>query len=105
MITRGWLTVVLGAWLVIAAFLAFGMHGQETDDLIVGLVVATIGFTMFRQRPMVGWVVALLGMWVCVSAFIPTMVEGSGLYWNNVVMGAIIAAAGLFSVRPRKEVS
>ena len=99
MVLKGWIAGVLGLWLVIAAFLSLGTHAQETDDLVVGLVVAIIGLTMFRSSPLLGWLILMLGVWVFVAAFFPSLVEGSGLLWNNVLIGGMIALSGFAAIR------
>jgi hypothetical protein len=103
MVTRGWIAGILGLWLVIAAFLALDVHTQETDDLIVGLIVAIIGLTMFRNSRILGWSILLLGIWVFIAAFFPSLVEGSGLFWNNILIGGLIALAGFTAIRYGKR--
>jgi hypothetical protein len=101
---RAWIIVFLGLWLIVAAYLSLGTHGQETDNLIVGFVVAIVGFSMMRRAAMLGWVAGWLGVWVFMSAFIPPLVDGSGLHVNNVVFGSLIAFTGFGTIRTRKEV-
>lgn len=101
---KSWIIVVLGIWLAVAAFLTLGMHGQELDNLAVGLVVAIVGFSMMNHKPAIGWGAGLLGGWVVISAFIPTLVEGSGLHYNNVIFGVLIAVAGIDAMRKPKQV-
>jgi SPW repeat-containing protein len=81
-------------WLALTPFLGLGQAGNLWDDLIVGTVVAIVGFWMKGDRSWQGWLAGLLGLWMIVAAFIPDLVAGAGLTWNNLVVGLVIAAAG-----------
>jgi len=91
---KGWTIGILGLWLALTGFLGLGQVGNLWDDLIVGTVVAIVGFWMTGDKSWQGWVAGLLGLWMLVAAFIPDLVAGAGLTWNNLVVGLVIAAAG-----------
>ncbi|GMR14320.1 MAG: hypothetical protein BMS9Abin29_2569 [Gemmatimonadota bacterium] len=91
---KAWTVGILGLWLALAGFLALGQSGNLWDDVIVGTVVAVVGFMMIGETPWQGWLSGLLGLWVIIAAFIPTLLAGSGLVWNNLLAGFLIAAAG-----------
>lgn len=82
---------ILGLWLILAPFLALGHMGNFWNDLVVGLLVAIPAFAMIGRKPALGWTAGLLGLWMIIAAFIPAVHLGSGLYWNNIVIGLIIA--------------
>jgi hypothetical protein len=100
---RAWIVVGLGLWFVAAAHLSLGNHGQELSNVLVGFVVAVLGFSMMHGRAMIGWIAGWFGVWMIVSAFIPTLVEGNGLHINNIVFGLSIALTGFEATRRRKE--
>jgi uncharacterized membrane protein YccC len=100
---KAWTTGILGLWLLVAAFLNLGRTGNLWNDLAVGIIVAVVGFWMVREKPWQGWVAGLLGLWTIIAAFIPGLLTGSGLLWNNVIVGAVIALAGFAALGGSKR--
>lgn len=92
---KAWTVGILGLWLALTAFLTLGQQGNLWDDLIVGSIVAVVGFLMIRgDKAWQGWLSGLLGLWMIFAAFVPDLVAGSGLMWNNLLVGFLIASAG-----------
>lgn len=91
---KGWTIGILGLWLALTGFLGLSQVGNLWDNLIVGTVVAVVGFAIVGERPWQGWLSGLLGLWMIVAAFVPTLVTGAGVMWNNALVGLVIAAAG-----------
>jgi len=91
---KAWTIGILGLWLALTAFLGLSQVGNLWDDLIVGTVVAVVGFLIKGDKSWQGWLAGLLGLWMIVAAFIPDLVTGAGLTWNNLVVGLLIASAG-----------
>ncbi len=91
---NAWVNGILGTWIFIAAFLNFSAIGNMWDNLIVGIIVATFGFSMFKSKPWQGWVSGIMGVWLVVAAFIPGLQVDNGNMWNEIISGIIIAIAG-----------
>ena len=97
----GWINGILGLWLIIAPFVRMGSAGYFWANLVVGILVAIFGFSMLRGKPSQGWISGVLGIWMVISAFIPALLQGTGVYWNDIIIGVIIAIVG-FSAAARR---
>ncbi len=91
---EAWTNGVLGTWLFIAAFLNFGATGNMWDNLIVGIIVAIVGFAMIKEKAWQGWTAGIMGLWLIIAAFIPALQLTTGNMWNDAISGIIIAIAG-----------
>lgn len=99
---KGWTNGVLGLWLLLAAFLGMGPKGNFWNDLIVGIIVAIVGFGMVQGKPWQGWTAGIFGLWLIVAAFIPGFLSSAGLIWNNIIVGLIVAIAGFAALKSEK---
>jgi hypothetical protein len=99
---KGWTNGVLGLWLLLAPFLGISAKGHYWNDLIVGIIVAVVGFGMVQGKPWQGWTAGFLGLWLIIAAFIPGLVSGAGLIWNNIIVGLIVVIAGFTAVTSEK---
>lgn len=98
--TKRWILSILGAWLIVAAFLALGATGNLWNNVIVGAVVALVSLT--GERGAWAWVAGLVGIWTVVAGFIPALVTGAGLIWNNLIVGILILVAA-FALGSQRE--
>jgi hypothetical protein len=98
----GWTSGILGLWLLLSPFLGLGPKGNFWNDLIVGVVVAIVGFGMVQAASWQGWTAGFLGLWLIIAAFIPGVVTGAGLLWNDIIVGLIIAIAGFTALSATK---
>lgn len=96
-----WTVGLLGLWIAVAAFLGFGSQGHLWNDLLVGLATLTAGFPLIAESKWEGWTAGVLGLWLVVAAFIPGLREGTGLLWNNLLVGLGVVLAAV--VPPRKH--
>jgi hypothetical protein len=97
---------VLGLWLALTGFLGFTPQGNLWDALIVGTIVAIVGFVgllIKGDKRWQGWLSGLLGLWMIFAAFVPDLVAGSGLMWNNLLVGFLIASAGFAALGAGEE--
>ncbi len=97
---KGWTSLILGIWFVVAAFIPgmLGM-GNLVNDLIVGIVLAIVGFMMIPSgSAWQGWTIGLVGgVWMIVAAFIPSIVNNySYNMWNDLIIGIIVLIVALF---------
>ncbi len=100
---KSWVNGILGTWLVIAAFLNFNPTGNMWDNLIVGLIVAIVGFMMIKEKSWQGWTSGIIGVWVFISAFIPSLQLHNANMWNDLLSGILIAIAGYGAIGNTKN--
>lgn len=97
---KGWIALILGIWFIVAAFIP-GMLGTGNliNDLVVGIVLAIVGFMMIPSgSTWQGWIIGLVGgVWMIIAAFIPA-ITGSHTYslWNDLIVGIIVVIFSLF---------
>ena len=101
---QGWVNGLLGVWLFIAAFLNLGAKGNFWDDLIVGIIVAVVGYLMLKQKPWQSWVSIIVGIWLIIAAFIPSLVVGAGNTWNLIISSILVMIAGFGALGGSKNV-
>lgn len=86
-----WVTGILGLWIALAGIIGFNPGFTFWDNLIVGIVIAALGFSMVRMAPPRGWITGILGLWVLVAGCIYLFQSGVALFWNNLITGVVIA--------------
>jgi sulfite exporter TauE/SafE len=92
---QGWVNGILGLWLIVTAFLGFGSSGNLWNDLIVGIIVAILGYSITKPKGWQGWIAFILGLWlIIVGLFIGGLRVGGGALWNNLIVGIIVAITG-----------
>ncbi|HEU24407.1 MAG: hypothetical protein C0176_08090 [Mesoaciditoga sp.] len=106
---KGWTAVVAGIWLIIAGFIPLGVTGNMANDIIIGIIVAIVGFMMLPQgSAWQGWIIGLIGgIWMIIAAFIPYVSDPKIHHLHNiandVVVGVIILIVALFERRPKEK--
>jgi len=91
---QGVIAGILGIWGIISAFLIKARTGNFWNDLIVGIVVAVMGFAMVGKKAWQGWTAVILGIWWIIAGFIQGLTTGTGNLVNDIVVGIIVAIAG-----------
>lgn len=91
---QAWINGLLGIWLFIVAFLNFGAQGNKWDDLIVGIIVAIVGYLMIKEKPWQAWLSIIIGIWLIIAAFIPSLVVGAGNMWSLIISGILVMVGG-----------
>ncbi len=89
-----WIVGILGLWLIVAAFLGFGENAAMWNNLLVGIVVAIVGYNMLENLQWQNWVSMIVGIWLIISAFIPDLRVGDAFMWNAVITGILVAISG-----------
>ncbi len=97
---KGWVALILGIWFIVAAFIP-GMLGlgNLVNDLVVGIVLAIVGFMMIPSgSTWQGWIIGIIGgIWMIVAAFIPFITHGhNASLWNDLIVGIIVVIFSLF---------
>jgi peptidoglycan/LPS O-acetylase OafA/YrhL len=99
---RGWTALVAGVWFIIAGFLSLGATGNMVNDLVIGIIVAIVGFMMLPEgSAWQGWIIGLIGgVWMIIAAFIPYVSDPKIHHLHNLVndliVGIIILIVALF---------
>ncbi len=91
---RGNIIGLLGVWLIVAAIWRFVPVLEVWSDLMTGVVVAILGFSLIGLRPGNGWVAGIAGLWMIASAFIPGLHAGKLILTNNIITGLVLLVAG-----------
>lgn len=89
----GWITVFLGAWLVISPFVLGFAHAPAgiSNNLAVGLAIIVCSFLGVKQG-LLRAAIVLLGAWLYASALI-LYVPNHAYLWNNLILaGAVVLA-------------
>jgi hypothetical protein len=102
---NGWIIGILGVWAFIAPFTDMGNLGYSWSHWIVGAVCAILGFAMVRERTVEGWVTGILGAWMFVAGFIGGLLAVPGVWWNNLIVGAVLAVFGFAAARSTRPVA
>lgn len=79
-------------------FLGFGATGYAWVDWITGIVAAILAFSMTREKPAQGWIGGIVALWLFVAGFIGGLHGGAGVWWNNLLTGAVLAITGFTAV-------
>ena len=103
------ITLLAGLWLAISPrFLTLqkGATNANINDLIIGLAAAMIvgvALSVVRRPAALVMAVVPVGIWAIVSPFILAVhhTVTAGMYWSNIITGAIIVLAGLAAVMRR----
>lgn len=102
---QGWTIAALGLWLITAAFLKFDSTANLWNNLLVGLIVAIIGYTILKQKKWSSWTCMIMGGWMILAAFIPSLTIDEGYVWNDAISGTIIAIGGFTALAKSVEKS
>ncbi|HEX6995355.1 MAG TPA: SPW repeat protein [Gammaproteobacteria bacterium] len=101
------INVLLGIWLIIAAFTLAVSEEAYWNDLIVGIVVLILAATRL-SRPTEGtkpasWVNAAIGVWLIAAPFILSY-ERDQEMWNDIIVGVLLLIfAGWSAALPRER--
>ena len=90
-----WLALIAGLWVVISTFFGFEHSFFLWSDLITGVILSLAGFAAMKEKPAAGWTGVVVGLWLVLAAFLTGLHQGVGLLWNNVLVGLIVAIAGI----------
>jgi hypothetical protein len=94
---QAWTNGILGLWLILAAFLGFGPTANLANNLIVGALVGITASTALKGKPGQSWSALVFAVWMIVAAFIPSLVDGAGYLYNDLISGLVITIAGFAS--------
>jgi hypothetical protein len=102
---NGWIVGIAGVWAFAAPFVGLPAMGYRWSDWIVGVVAAVFAFAMTRERPSEGWIAGITGVWMFIAAFIPRLLMAPGVWWNSLIVGAILAILGFAATRTTQHMT
>lgn len=94
------ITVLLGVWMFISAFLWPHSAAQFNNAWIVGVLVVTFGLVAMRGKLWGHYANVALGAWLLLSSFfLPT--RAAATFWNHVLVGVVVFVLALAMMLPR----
>lgn len=100
-----WTNCILGLWLAISPFVSMDFESAKINNLLVGLTVAVVSWYTPKIKIWQRYILIILGTWIFIASLIPTLFEGSGYLWNNLIAGLLIAIIGIASGNKITETS
>jgi hypothetical protein len=94
----------MGLWLIVTAFFRMDKIDCMKYNLLVGSLIAIVGWRMKAAKPWQGWLSVVMGVWFAVAVFFPPFDEGEGFLWNNVIGGTLVAIIGLTALGGGSEI-
>jgi uncharacterized membrane protein YuzA (DUF378 family) len=102
---KGWIVGFAGVWAFISPFFHFAYMGNAWSDWIVGVVAAVFGFAMMSEHPADSWISGIAAVWMFVAGFIPALLMAPGVWWNNLIVGVILAIFGFAGTRATQHMT
>lgn len=98
--TASGINAILGAWLIVAAFVVAESQSAYWNDLVVGILVLILAATRL-SKPTAGtkpasWTNAGIGVWLIAAPFVLGYVA-DGERWNDIIVGILLLAFGAWS--------
>jgi hypothetical protein len=90
------INMVLGTWLLASAFLWPHAAGQFRNSWSAGSLCIVVA-ALARSVPPLRYANTVLGLWLVIATVAGARISDLTV-WNNVLVGAAIAAVSLFSV-------
>lgn len=102
---QSWVNGVLGLWTIMASFAVTGSsYATRVNSIIVGIIVAVLGFSAARATKWKGTVNGILGIWLVIAG-IAFSANQRFSFWNYLITGILITAIAFSSVgRPERMV-
>jgi hypothetical protein len=102
---NGWIVGIAGVWAFIAPFIGLPPTGYAWSHWIVGAVAAVFGWTMISERPTESWISGIAGIWMFIAGFIPGLLSAPNVWWNNLIVGVILAVCGFAATRTTQHMT
>lgn len=85
---QGWVNFILGLWLILSGII--GGLGVSVNYIIVGIVVAVLGFWTAKQWQ--GVVNGILGLWLILSGIVASLMASA----NLIIVGIVVAVLAIW---------
>lgn len=94
------ITLVLGAWLIIAPYaLSYDKTVAYWNEVITGVIVVILALVRLAvpRANWASWVNGLAGIWLIISPFFLAY-TGAAAYWNQIIFGILVAIVAYSNV-------
>ncbi len=85
---QAWINFILGLWFILSGIIT--SLGVNVNYIIVGIVVAVLGFWTYKQWQ--GIVVGILGLWMILSGIVTSLMAPV----NLIIVGIVIAVLAIW---------
>jgi SPW repeat len=86
---------ITGLWLLAAPFVLPDSTSQVYNNWLVGLIVTIAALVMSSQRVWERPIATAAGVWLFICGFVPSLLRGTALVDNDIVVGAVLIIAAL----------
>ena len=97
---------LLGLYCVISPWVVNTFAAAQPElaqhNLFVGIAIGlmALGFTMAPERMYgMSWAMSAIGVWMIISPWVVGTDPGTGVIWNNIIIGALAFVLGLVCAR------
>lgn len=97
------ITLILGLWFVISAFLPYmlGMPADMWNNFFIGILITLFGFFMIKPVNFSVIVIILAGLWIALISFVPFFITKEVNLVNDLLVGILVV---VMSIVQRKKV-
>lgn len=85
---QAWINFILGLWFILSGIIT--SLGASVNYIIVGIVVAVLGFWSYKQWQ--GIVIGILGLWFILSGIVTSLMAPV----NLIIVGIVIAVLAIW---------
>ena len=92
------LNVVAGLYLMFSSSLNGVRSGNRANGVVCGAIVVILAAQRLvgKARAWAGWIDAAIGIWIIFAPWVFSY-AGEAWMWNDIAIGAVIAALGIWS--------
>ncbi len=109
---QDWLTLVLGAWLILAPLTGAG-SGALSDvaawnSYVSGVAIAIFAIAaLYRPQIWEEWVNLAIGIWLIAAPFILGFTDQTVVMWNQIIVGVLVGGDAVWVMlqRPARPVA
>ena len=102
-----WISVVLGAWMIVAGLgMSAAVGTVMTERIVAGLVIVLLALGVIAtSRALLAWLVAVAGLWTVVAPAVLNY-RGTGVSrLNDLIVGVLVLLLGVFTAISRPSVT
>jgi len=92
---QAWINFILGLWIILSGIIV--SLGVSANYIVVGIVVALLGFWTYKQWH--GVVIGILGLWLILSGIVTSLIAPV----NLIISGIVIAILGIWQAMAKPK--
>ncbi len=88
-----WINVILGLWLIVAAFvLSVGTARVMADEIALGIAIAVLAYAaaMSAANAVISWCVVIAGLWTLIAPSVIAYGPLRASKINDVIVGIVV---------------